>query len=254
MIPFTKMHGLANDFVVVDGPLDPEPGMVRAICDRRTGVGADGLLAVSVSQDSGNVVMQYWNADGSPAEMCGNGLRCVASRARRIGLVDSDTFVVDTPVGPKSVVVLEDDAVSVDLGPVAVDGTFELAGRTWTSVDVGNPHVVTTVPDPADVAVEDEGPRIERDAMFPAGTNVEFVRVDGDRIDMRVWERGVGETLACGTGMVAVAAAARAAHPARNRWEVQVRGGVGEVRFDDGGAAWLTGPVATVFSGEWEPQ
>ncbi len=253
MIPFTKMHGLSNDFVVVDGPVDHDPDLVRMMCDRRTGVGADGLLAVSVSAETGNVVMQYWNADGSPAEMCGNGLRCVASYARSAGLVGDAAFVVETPVGPRSVVVLADDSVSVDLGPVSVGGSFDLAGRSWTSVDVGNPHVVTTVSDPNEIAVDEEGPRVERDAMFPAGTNVEFVHVGADVIEMRVWERGVGETLACGTGMVAVAAAARAAHPTQTRWLVQVRGGIGEVRFD-GDAAWLTGPVATVFSGEWEAQ
>lgn len=253
MIQFTKMHGLQNDFVVVDGPVEPSLELVRAMCHRRAGIGADGLLAVSASPDTGRVRMQYWNADGSEAEMCGNGLRCVANYARKIGLVGDDAFVVDTPVGPRAVVVTDRDTVSVDLGPASVGESFDLEGRSWTKVDVGNPHVVTAVADPADVEVAVEGPRIERDPMFPTGTNVEFVRVEGDRIDMRVWERGVGETLACGTGMVAVAAAAMAADPARTTWSVHVPGGRGGVRFENG-ASWLTGPVATVFTGEWDPQ
>lgn len=253
MIHFTKMHGLQNDFVVVDGLVHPSVELVRAICHRRSGVGADGLLAVSRSSNTGNVRMQYWNADGSEAEMCGNGLRCVASYARKIGLVGDDAFVVDTPVGPRAVLIVDAVTVSVDLGPVSVGERLDLGGRTWTSVDVGNPHVVTGVDSPGDVDVAVEGPRIERDPLFPAGTNVEFVRIEGDRIDMRVWERGVGETLACGTGMVAAAAAARAADPSRTGWSVNVPGGRGEVRFE-ADAAWLTGPVATVFTGEWDPQ
>ena len=254
MIRFTKMHGLQNDFVVVDGPVDPSVELVRAMCHRRTGIGADGLLAVSMSPNTGHVLMQYWNADGSEADMCGNGLRCVASYARKIGLVGEDAFIVDTPVGPRSVLIMGRDTVSVDLGPVSVGERFDLGERTWTTVDVGNPHVVTSVTSLDGVEVAVEGPRIERDPMFPGGTNVEFARIEGDRIDMRVWERGVGETLACGTGMVAVAAAARAADPSRTGWSVNVPGGRGQVRFEEEVAAWLTGPVATVFTGQWDPQ
>ena len=115
-------------------------------------------------------------------------------------------------------------------------------------MDVGNPHAVTFVPDPARAPVTTEGPVVETDDSFPDGTNVEYAAVDGDRIDMRVWEQGVGETQACGTGMVAVAAAARRSHPEIERWQVTVPGGTGVVSFD-GAQVWLTGPAVTVFEG-----
>ena len=121
MTAFVKMHGLSNDFVVVDGPIDPEPEEIRAICDRRTGIGADGLLAVSHDSAGGALRMQYWNADGSTAEMCGNGLRCVVRYGVDRGFVDRVEFLVETPVGLKAVRVLPSGDISVDLGPVHVD-------------------------------------------------------------------------------------------------------------------------------------
>lgn len=246
---FVKMHGLSNDFVVVDGPIDPEPDEIRAICDRRTGVGADGLLAVSSGTAGGALRMQYWNADGSTAEMCGNGLRCVVRYGVDHGLVDETEFLVETPIGLKAVRILAEGEISVDLGPVRVHAsTIELHGRPWSTVDVGNPHAVTFVPDPRQAPVTTEGPSVETDRHFPDGTNVEYAAVDGDRIEMRVWERGVGETQACGTGMVAVAAAARRSHPEFERWQVTVPGGTGFVEFD-GDHVWLTGPTETVFEG-----
>ena len=249
MTAFVKMHGLSNDFVVVNGPIDPEPAEIRAMCDRRTGIGADGLLAVSPGTAGGALRMQYWNADGSTAEMCGNGLRCVVRYGVDHGLVDAGALMVETPVGLKAVRVLPDGDISVDLGPVRVhQSTIELHGRPWSAIDVGNPHVVTFVPDPAQAPVTTEGPVVETDAHFPDGTNVEFAAVDGDRIAMRVWERGVGETQACGTGMVAVAAAARRSHPEIDRWHVTGPGGTGAVEFD-GDHVWLTGPAVTVFEG-----
>lgn len=251
MTGFVKMHGLSNDFVVVDGPIDPDPAEVRAVCDRRTGVGADGLLAVSLGSSGGALRMQYWNADGSTAEMCGNGLRCVVRYGVDRGLVEAGELMVETPVGLKAARVLADGDISVDLGPVRVhQSTIELHGRPWSTVDVGNPHAVTFVPDPAGAPVTTEGPVVETDRHFPNGTNVEYASVDGDRIVMRVWERGVGETQACGTGMVAAAAAARRSHPEIDRWMVTVPGGTGAVEFDDA-RVWLTGPAVTVFEGVW---
>jgi diaminopimelate epimerase len=248
---FVKMHGLSNDFVVVDGPIDPGPSQVIAMCDRRTGIGADGLLAVGRGEHGGAIRMQYWNADGSTAEMCGNGFRCVVRYALDRGLVTKDELVVETPVGLKEARVLPDGDISVDLGPVRVhQATIELRGRPWSTVDVGNPHAVTFVPDLAEAPVTTEGPEIEIDPAFPQGTNVEYVTVNGDRIDMRVWERGVGETQACGSGMVAAATAARLQHPAIDRWQVTVPGGTGSVEFDDD-HVWLTGPAVVVFEGVW---
>jgi diaminopimelate epimerase len=141
--------------------------------------------------------------------------------------------------------------ISVDLAPVRVHpATIELHGRPWITVDVGNPHAVTFIPDPAEAPVTTEGPQIENDARFPDGTNVEYISVHGDRIDMRVWERGVGETMACGSGMVAAASAARLHHPENDLWQVTVPGGRGSVEFDNG-HVWLTGPAVSVFEGVW---
>ena len=178
MITFTKMHGLSNDFVVLDGPVDLAAVLVRRLCDRRTGVGADGVLAVSASDGAEDVRMQYWNADGSTSEMCGNGLRCVATYARDRGLVAGERFVVDTPAGPKAVVMHARDDVSVDLGPVVVDPeNLTLRARSWTRVRVGNPHVVTYVDDPAAAPVVSEGPLIETDPVV-RGRNERRIHLD----------------------------------------------------------------------------
>ena len=243
---FTKMHGLGNDFVVVDGGVAVSPELVRGLCDRRFGVGADGVLQVSVGPSG--VSMGYWNADGSAAEMCGNGLRCVARRAWDLGLVDSPAFTVDTAAGPKRVMVRESD-VSVELGPIEFGDPVDIEGLRYDCVDVGNPHAVTEA-DPTLVDVASVGPMVERHQHFPRGTNVEFYSWSGrHRVRMRVWERGVGETLACGTGMVAVAAVARREHGDVNSITVEVPGGTAEVGFEDG--IWLTGPAVTVFEGMW---
>ena len=251
MNAFVKMHGLSNDFVVVDGPIDPDPADVVALCDRRTGVGADGLLAVGPGLEGGAVRMQYWNADGSTAEMCGNGFRCVVRYAIDRGLVEGEHLMVETPAGIKAARLLADGDIAVDLGPVEVArSVVELGGRPWNTVDVGNPHAVTFVAQTDEAPVTVEGPLVETDPMFPNGTNVEFASVLGDRIDLRVWERGVGETQACGSGMVAAASAARLRHPEIDDWQVDVPGGSGRVEFD-GDQVWLIGPAVTVFEGVW---
>jgi diaminopimelate epimerase len=241
------MHGFGNDFVVLDGETEVDGDLVRSLCDRRFGVGADGVLHVGFE---GAVTMGYWNADGSIAEMCGNGLRCVARRAVDLGLVDAQEFEVVTPAGVKRVRV-SPEMVSVDLGPIELGDGVEIDGRGYRLVDVGNPHAVSRV-DPDSVDVQRIGPRIERDPMFPNGTNVEFYVPwrNASSVRMRVWERGVGETHACGTGMVAVAAAARIEGDVQAATvSVTVPGGTGTVTFDDG--VWLTGPTETVFAGEW---
>lgn len=241
---FVKMHGLSNDFVVLDEPLGRSE--IVALCDRRRGVGADGVLTVSV--DDGHVRMGYWNADGSPAEMCGNGLRCVARYARDRYPLD-DRFVVETPVGPRRVIVA--DLVTVELGMVQLLGETSVSGRDLHLAAVGNPHAVTFVDDPASIDVPNEGVTIGADARFSDGTNVEFVAVASpERIDLRVWERGVGETPACGSGMVASAAVARSLGLVGDTVEVGVTGGVASVAFDADGVAWLTGPAEYSFTGE----
>ncbi len=251
MIRFHKMDGLGNDFVVVDPDVDITPDLVRRLCDRRRGVGADGVLRVSGG--NGTVRMEYWNADGSEAEMCGNGLRCVARYAWDRGLTTETSFTIETPSGPKQAEMLPDDLVRVELGPVTVGERVELEGREFITASVGNPHAVTFVADPGTVDVAGEGRRIGTDhATFAAGTNVEYVTVEGPgRIRLRVWERGVGETLACGSGMVASAVVARSTgHVAGDRIQVEVPGGAATVVVDDH-TTWLEGPARYVFTGEF---
>lgn len=244
---FVKMEGLGNDFVVFEGPRELSPTEVAVICDRRRGVGADGVLVVTPAGD--RVRMEYWNADGSPAEMCGNGLRCVARLAVDRGMVAGPDFTVDTPVGPRRVRV--DEEVTVDLGPVAVGGIVTIDGADYHHTQVGNPHAVRLVDDPEGVAVDQVGSRVEHHPHFPEGVNVEFVTVEApDRIRLRVWERGVGETLACGTGAVASVAVGHRLGATGTQVAVELPGGTARVSLE-GGHSWLTGPVRYVFEGEW---
>jgi diaminopimelate epimerase len=241
-IEFTKMQGLGNDFVVVTGPVKPTTAEVVRLCDRHFGEGADGVLMVVPGQP---IVMDYWNADGSPAEMCGNGLRCVARYARDQGWSESDEFKVDTPGGIRKVRIGE-GVVEAEIGPVLIEGQETIDGFTYWLVDTGNPHAVRIVDDPAGIDLAGLGPRVASEAGFDAGCNVEFIAIDGNRVTMRVWERGVGETLACGTGMVASAAVAL--DGADGTVDVDVPGGSGQVIIEDG-VAWLIGPAEYVFTG-----
>ncbi len=241
------MHGLQNDFVVVDEPFSGDTALIERLCDRRTGVGADGMLAVGRRGE--HVTMRYWNADGSEAEMCGNGLRCVARYAVAHRLVPGPDIVVDTPVGERRATVGE-QMIEVELGPVVLGDAVTIDGREYREASVGNPHAVTLVEDPDQVDVSGIGRRVETDPRYPAGTNVEFMAIAGpDAIRLRVWERGVGETRACGTGMAAAAMVARAALEAPEVG-VTVPGGTGRVRFD-GDTAWLSGPAEFVFEATW---
>ncbi len=242
---FTKMQGLGNDFVVIDGPMTLSPARINEICDRRRGVGADGILVVTKGDP---VRMEYWNADGSAAEMCGNGLRCVARYALDRGLVAAADFNVDTPVGVRRVSV-RDEEVEVELGEVSVVGHTAIDDVRYHLIDVGNPHAVSVVDDPAAADVDRVGPRVETDPQFPDGTNVEFISVSDGAVSMRVWERGVGETLACGTGMVAAALVASKLSRLTGSIPVTAPGGQARVEFRDG-VAWLTGPAEYSFTGK----
>jgi diaminopimelate epimerase len=245
---FVKMEGLGNDFVVVDGPFEPTPDQVAAWCDRRRGVGADGVLVVT-PVDRDMVRMGYWNADGSAAEMCGNGLRCVARHAVDTRMVDGPEFTVDTPVGPRRVTVGE-HAVRAELGRVTVEGRrLEVAGFDVEAASVGNPHAVVIVDHDEPVAVPEAGPKIETDPAFPERANVGFASVVAtDRILLRVWERGVGETLACGTAAAAAAAVANRRGLTEQKVTVELPGGALDVELIDG-IAWIEGPARTVFTG-----
>ena len=241
-IQFTKMQGLGNDFVVVEGPASFTHDEVSRLCDRRFGIGADGILVVTRLDP---VRMEYWNADGTAAEMCGNGLRCIARYVYDRGWVQERNFRVDTPLGVRGARVLA-DLVEVDLGPVRVTGSHTFDGMEFDLVDVGNPHAVTFVSDPTKVDVDAVGRAIQSE--FPKGTNVEFVAVSDSGIELRVWERGVGETLACGTGMAAAAMAARTRHATGDTVAVDVPGGRATVEIRDG-RVWLRGPAEYSFRG-----
>lgn len=240
---FTKMQGLGNDFVVVEGPMSFDRAEIASLCDRRLGIGADGVLVVS---RNGGIGMEYWNADGSAAEMCGNGLRCVAKYAYEIGWASDRDFTVLTADGERGVVVLEDGEVIAELGRPRLGEEKVLDGHSYRLVDMGNPHAVRLVEDPAGIDVEVVGRSLQ--PHFSSGANVEFVGLDGTGLLMRVWERGVGETLACGTGMAAAAAVATEEWGVEEPVQVGVPGGVGMVELREG-VAWLRGPAEYVFSG-----
>ena len=242
---FEKMEGLGNDFVVLTGEVPVTAGTVRFLCDRHYGIGADGVLQVGTDGDV--VVMDYWNADGGVAEMCGNGLRCVARFAFDHDLTATKSFKVRTPVGERRVEALPDPRV--ELGAALVGESFVWEGITFWAAKVGNPHAVTIVDDPGKADVVGIGHRLE--TATPGGVNVGFVAIEPESIRLRVWERGVGETLACGSGMVAAAAVARQLGMVGDQVDVEVAGGQARVEIEPK-TSWLTGPARTVFTGEIE--
>ena len=262
-LPFIKAHATENDFVVIvdaSDELSLSSELVARLCDRRAGIGGDGLLRVVRPEPTGRWFMDYRNADGSIAEMCGNGIRAFAHVLVAEGLEERDEFEVDTRAGVKTIRVLDasptDAQVSVGMGPVEVTGVstaamgeFSFAGL---GVDVGNPHLACVIPGmSADelAALEFARPVFDPE-FFPAGVNVEVLTelVDGS-VHMRVWERGVGETRSCGTGTVAAAQAALAdAGLEAGAVSVHVPGGVIEVEIR-GGEAEITGPSTIVARG-----
>ena len=245
---FVKMEGLGNDFVVIEGPA-PSQDEIRRWCDRRSGIGADGVLRVSGSSNGAAALrMQYWNSDGSVAEMCGNGLRCVARYGFDRGLTDDTSFSVETATGVNRAEIRANGQVRVELGAFEVRDTIEIEGVSYHTANVGNPHVVTFVDDPATAPVRSVGPLVEHYEAFPDGVNVEFVSVEEDSLRLRVWERGVGETRACGTGAAAAVAVAVALGKADGVASVDLVGGRLLVELVDG-VAWITGPANVAFVG-----
>jgi diaminopimelate epimerase len=240
------MEGLGNDFVVFTGRLSLSPAEIVALCDRRKGIGADGVLGVS-KVDNG-VAMEYFNADGSPAEMCGNGLRCVARLAVDLGMVGIRRFAVQTPIGPRRVQVM-DSQVTAELGPVTLGELRGIGDNVFQIVSVGNPHAVTWVDDLENIPLESVAAELQE--YFPAGINLEMATVDSPcQLSMRVWERGVGETAACGTGAVAAAAAGLSQGLTREDIEVTLLGGSAQVHLEKD-TSWITGPARLVYEGKW---
>lgn len=277
-IEFVKMHGIGNDFVVIDdlkGALDLDPSAVQWICDRHFGVGADGVILVRrATREDADLYMHYFNADGSLAEMCGNGIRCFVKHAVDTGLVPdgASSVRVETLGGVKPVTFWRDDAgrmtvARVDMGvpelrpeniPVDLPGemVYDCPLETpygevrITAVSMGNPHAVIWVDDVDEAPVETVGPAVETHAAFPKRTNVEFAElVDETRIRLRVWERGVGETLACGTGACATLVAAVLSCRTGREATVELPGGELEIRWHEDDHLYMTGPATTVFWG-----
>lgn len=256
---FHKMEGTANDFVVVhrsDLPPGAGPMLARAVCDRRRGIGADGILVVEPAGDATVGGMTVWNADGSVAEMCGNGLRCVVVRLAEDGLWPGGSAALSTGAGPVRAELTE-RGVRVALGvPRAASDTRSIdtphGAVVGLDVDLGNPHFVVFAEDAPDADLRTWGPFLGRHPAFPNGTNVERIEVEGDHLRMRVWERGSGETAACGSGACAsVVAARRLGRLEALEADVLLPGGTLRVGWDGHGAVTLEGPARTVFSGLW---
>ncbi len=263
IISFTKIHGLGNDYLFVFGEV-PEnaPEISARLSDRRRGAGADGMIWITPSSKA-DFGMRIFNSDGSEAEMCGNGIRCLGKYVYERGMISGTRLTVETLAGIRRLELHAEEgkvgSVSVGMGRVEVSEAIKLTvlGSTLECVPVstGNPHAVVFVDDPDSVDIEKTGRSIERDPAFPEGVNVEFARVlpDGS-IRMRVWERGSGLTSACGTGACAAAAAAvcRGYLPAGTPVTVILDGGRLNVTVDEGGETVMTGPAETVYEGSAE--
>ncbi len=259
----TKHHALGNDFLVVvdiDDRHGVDADLARRLCDRRRGVGADGLLRAGPGTDGADVSMEVRNADGSLAQTTGNGIRCLAQAVLAAGVVDGPVLTVATAAGVRHLTVGpgEDPGevmVEVDMGPAKLGSEQPRgpAGERARAVDVGNPHVVILVADPAEAQVVAHGSVL--DAQTPGGTNVEFVTVGPgrDELTMRVWERGVGETMACGSGACAAAAAVHDWGMVGDRVVVHQPGGDATVAVEDGTVV-LTGPARHVARVEVEAE
>jgi len=248
-VPVVKTSGTGNTFVLVDeriAPLDDPVAFARRICDPSRGLGADGVLLIEPS-DRFDARMRIVNADGTEAEMCGNGMRCVA---RYLDEHDGRaSATVETLAGPIGTMILSRAPyrVAVEMGEPRIGAPHLIDGARAVPVDLGNPHVVVRVDDVAAVRIDVEGPRIERDPRYPHGTNVHFVARDGDAWRVRHWERGAGATLACGTGAVAVAAVLIAEGDAVSPVTLRVPGGVLEVRWTPGARPTLVGDAVMEF-------
>lgn len=274
---FTKMQGLGNDYVYVNcfkEKIDNPPELARRISDRHFGVGSDGLIMINPS-DKADFEMEMYNADGSRGEMCGNGIRCVAKYVYDYGLTDKKHISVETLGGIKYLDLTVEEGkvkmVKVDMGkpeleplkiPVkasgdkAVDEPILVGGKEYrmTCVSMGNPHAVIFIGcDVREFPLEEIGPKFENHERFPNRVNTEFVRViDRRTAEMRVWERGSGETLACGTGACAVAVACALNGFTEDEVTVRLLGGDLQIRWDrEKDTVFMTGPAEVVFDGEW---
>lgn len=274
---FTKMHGCGNDYVYVSGfteKVADKPKAVVALSDRHFGIGSDGVIFINPSQQA-DFEMEMYNADGTRAEMCGNGIRCVGKYVYDHGMTDKTSITVESFGKVKYLDLTVENGkvvkVKVNMGkpeltakdvPVVsvheqvIDEEIIVKGKSYrmTCVSMGNPHAVVFMDDVEHLAIEEIGPYFENHERFPNRTNTEFVQIiDDSHVKMRVWERGTGETLACGTGCCATAVACVLNHLTGAHVTVQVLGGEIEIYWDQKeNLVYMTGPAVTVFEGETE--
>ena len=275
MIKFTKMHGLGNDYVYIDAihqNIENISSLAQFVSNRNFGVGSDGLILICKSEVA-DFKMRMFNADGSEAEMCGNGIRCVGKFVYDKGLTEKTNLTIETLAGIKHLELFTKDGkvqkVKVDMGkpifePKDIPVIFpenpvknlklnvQEMEFDFTCVSMGNPHAVTIVQNVKDFNVEKYGKVIEKDSVFPKRTNVEFAEIiDKQKIKMRVWERGSGETLACGTGACATAVACYINGYTENEVEIELLGGKLFIEYNqENQHVYMTGPAVTVFEGE----
>ncbi|MDD6491218.1 MAG: diaminopimelate epimerase [Firmicutes bacterium] len=276
---FTKMHGCGNDYIYVDGAReqisqDEKPEIVKRLSDRHFGIGGDGVIFINPSTEA-DFEMEMYNADGSRAEMCGNGIRCVAKFVYDKGLTDKTSISIISCGKIKYLdLTVEDGKVStvkVNMGSPIIKATdipvisereeviaepIEVEGKTYkmTCVSMGNPHAVIFMDEITGLPLDQMGPPFENHVRFPKRINTEFVKViDEETVDMRVWERGTGETLACGTGACATVVACVLNGLTKEKVTVKLLGGNLQIQWDrKENLVYMTGPAATVFEGEVE--
>jgi diaminopimelate epimerase len=280
-IEFTKMQGCGNDYVYINGgrfdiPMEEKPELVRHMSNRNFGIGSDGVIFINpVLDGSADFEMEMWNADGTRSEMCGNGMRCVGKYVYDKGLTDKERVAVVSAGQVKYLDYTIENGqvvqVKVNMGqpilqaaevPVlsdleqSIDEEIEVQGQTYrmTCVSMGNPHAVVFMDNVADLDIEAVGPYFENHKRFPRRTNTEFVKViDRQTLEMRVWERGTGETLACGTGACATAVAAILNGHADNKVTVKLLGGDLIIEWDrETNLVYMTGPAVISFEGTIE--
>ncbi len=275
MIKFTKMHGLGNDYVYIDAinqKIENESSLAKFVSNRHFGIGSDGLILICKSEVA-DFKMRMFNSDGSEAEMCGNGIRCVGKFVYDKGLTNKTTVKIETLAGIKTLILNTKDGkvetARVDMGEPILEAekipvisteepvkNLELEAENkkfkFTCVSMGNPHAITIVENTKEFDVEKYGKVLEVNKAFPKKANIEFAQiVDRQNINMRVWERGAGETLACGTGACATAVACNLNGLTDRKVNIELLGGTLNIEWNEtDNHVYMTGPAVTVFDGE----
>lgn len=275
MIKFTKMHGLGNDYVYIDAinqKIENESSLAKFVSNRHFGIGSDGLILICKSEIA-DFKMRMFNSDGSEAEMCGNGIRCVGKFVYDKGLTNKTTVKIETLAGIKTLILNTKDGkvgtARVDMGEPILEAekipvistekpvkNLELEAENkkfkFTCVSMGNPHAITIVENTKEFDVEKYGKVLEIDKSFPKKANIEFAQIiDRQNINMRVWERGAGETLACGTGACATAVACNLNGLTDRKVNIELLGGTLNIEWNEiDNHVYMTGPAVTVFDGE----